>query len=128
MKSKTYVSNCRTRVRNQLLRDSDWARMVHSLELRTHLVDARLLETLGPNVSGCAVGVGKAMLAKSTEKPLPEFIINRPKSCFSIPMGQWLTEATDQQAWGDLLMLTAPDTPLTWCWASVVIEGILACE
>ena len=35
-------------LRNQLLRDSDWASMGHSLELRTPLVDAKLLECWGP--------------------------------------------------------------------------------
>lgn len=35
-------------LRNQLLRDSDGASMGHSLELRTPLVDAALLETLEP--------------------------------------------------------------------------------
>ena len=33
-------------LRNQLLRDSDWASMAHSLELRTPLVDAALLDAL----------------------------------------------------------------------------------
>jgi asparagine synthase (glutamine-hydrolysing) len=112
-------------LRNQLLRDSDWASMAHSLELRTPLVDARLLETLGPNVSGFAGGVGKAMLAKSPKKPLPEFIINRQKSGFSIPMGQWLA---DQRAWGDLPMLAAPGTPWARRWAQTTIEGIMKCE
>src|SRR5205823_10435015 len=37
-------------LRNQLLRDSDWASMGHSLELRTPWVDAALLEALGPYV------------------------------------------------------------------------------
>ena len=38
-------------MRNQLLRDTDWASMAHSLEVRTPLVDAVLLQhvaALGP--------------------------------------------------------------------------------
>ena len=31
-------------MRNQLLRDTDWASMAHSLEVRVPLVDAVLLE------------------------------------------------------------------------------------
>lgn len=111
-------------LRNQLLRDSDWASMAHSLELRTPFVDAVLLETLGPNVSGFAGGVGKAMLAKSPQKPLPGFVINRPKSGFSIPMAQWLTEATDHRAWGALPMLAATGTPWARRWARVVVQGM----
>ena len=33
-------------MRNQLLRDSDWASMHHSIELRTPYVDSTLLENL----------------------------------------------------------------------------------
>lgn len=115
-------------LRQQLLRDSDWASMGHSLELRTPLVDAALLETLGPYVSGFADGAGKAMLARSPMKPLPESIINRPKTGFSLPMAQWLSEATDQRAWGNLPMLAAPSTPWARRWARVVVERMTACE
>ncbi len=106
-------------LRNQLLRDSDWASMGHSLELRTPLVDAALLEALGPYVSGFAGGAGKAMLARSPTTPLPESIINRPKTGFSLPMAQWLSEATDQKAWGDLSMLAAPGTSWARRWAKI---------
>ena len=111
-------------LRNQLLRDSDWASMAHSLELRTPLVDAALLEALGPHVSAFPGGAGKAMLAKSPQKPLPEFIIHRPKSGFSIPMAQWLAETADQHAWADLPLLAAAGTPWARRWARVVIEGM----
>ncbi len=106
-------------LRNQLLRDSDWASMGHSLELRTPLVDAALLATLGPYVSGFAGGVGKAMLARSPGKPLPEAIINRSKTGFGLPMAQWLTQATDHSG---LPLSTAPGTPWARRWAKSVIE------
>lgn len=115
-------------LRNQLLRDSDWASMGHSLELRTPLVDAALLETLGPYVSSFAGDAGKAMLARSPGKPLPEAIINRPKTGFGLPMAQWLSEATDQSAWGNLPLLDVPGTPWARCWARVVVERMMACE
>ena len=115
-------------LRNQLLRDSDWASMAHSLELRTPLVDAALLEALGPHVSAFPGGAGKAMLAKSPQKPLPGFIINRPKTGFSIPMAQWLSEAADPRAWADLPLLAATGTPWARRWARTVIEGITRCE
>ena len=35
-------------MRNQLLRDTDWASMAHSLEVRTPLVDASLLRQIAP--------------------------------------------------------------------------------
>ena len=35
-------------MRNQLLRDTDWASMAHSLEVRVPLVDSKLLSQLAP--------------------------------------------------------------------------------
>jgi asparagine synthase (glutamine-hydrolysing) len=115
-------------LRNQLLRDSDWASMGHALELRTPLVDAKLLDTLGPVVSSFAGGAGKAMLAQSPKKPLPDLVVNRPKTGFSVPMTKWLSEATDPRAWADLSLLAAPGTPWARRWARIVIEGLMACE
>lgn len=115
-------------LRNQLLRDSDWASMGHSLELRTPLVDAHVLEALGPWLSDFAGGAGgKTMLARSPEKPLPDAIIQRPKTGFGVPMAKWLSEATDQIAWADLPLLAAPGTPWARRWAYAIhhknIEG-----
>ena len=113
---------------NQLIRDSDWASMAHSLELRTPLVDATLLETLGPYVSGFKNGAGKVMLAGSPEKSLPESIINRSKTGFSLPMAQWLSDVTDQSAWDNVPLLSKPGTPWARRWAKVVVERIFECE
>lgn len=107
-------------LRNQLLHDSDWASMGHSLELRTPLVDAKLLETLGPYVSGFAGGVGKAMLARSLAKPLPDFILNRSKTGFSLPMGQWLS--AERITPGS--PLAASEGPWARRWAKTVIEAM----
>ena len=110
-------------LRNQLLRDSDWASMGHSLELRTPLVDAKVLEALGPWVTGFAGGAGKAMLARSPEKPLPDAVINRPKTGFGLPMAAWLAQAADQSAWSHLPMLARPGTPWARRWARLLIAG-----
>ncbi|NCB32248.1 MAG: asparagine synthetase B, partial [Clostridia bacterium] len=113
-------------LRNQLLRDSDWASMGHSLELRTPLVDVVLLESLGPYVASFTGGTGKAMLARSPGKPLPDAIINRPKTGFSLPMAQWLSEATTQHASGEPPLPAAPGTPWARRWAQIMIEGVIA--
>jgi len=114
-------------LRNQLLRDSDWASMGHSLELRTPLVDARLLESLGPHVSAFAGGAGKAMLARSPMQALPDAVINRPKTGFGVPMAQWLAEAADQRAWAALPILNVPGTSWARRWAKAVVDRLLAC-
>jgi asparagine synthase (glutamine-hydrolysing) len=61
-----------TYMRNQLLRDSDWASMDHSLELRTPLVDAWLLRDLQPMLGAFSQFPNKRLLAESPAKPLPE--------------------------------------------------------
>ena len=109
-------------LRNQLLRDSDWASRAHSLELRTPLVDATLLHALSAVHSGFAKGAGKRMLAQSPVRPLPESIINRPKSGFAVPMTEWLAAAVGERHWRNVPMLAAPQTPWTRRWAKVVLE------
>jgi asparagine synthase (glutamine-hydrolysing) len=108
-------------LRNQLLRDSDWASMGHSLELRTPLVDAKLLETLGPFVSAFVGGAGKGMLAKSPKKPLPGLAVNRPKTGFSLPMATWFPAATYRCAGSYTTLLSAPGTPWARRWARSVL-------
>lgn len=111
-----------TYLRNQLLRDSDWASMGHSLELRTPFVDIKLLEALGQYVAGFTGGAGKAMLAQSLKKPLPDAIVNRPKTGFSLPMATWLSTVIPERTKADLPQLAA-GIPWARHWASVVIMG-----
>jgi asparagine synthase (glutamine-hydrolysing) len=110
-------------LRNQLLRDSDWASMAHSLELRTPLVDAALLHALRLVHTGFVGGAGKRMLAQSPMSPLPEQIIARPKSGFGVPMTQWLAAATEQRDWNSIPLLAGRGTPWTRRWARVVLDG-----
>lgn len=77
-------------LRNQLLRDSDWASMHHSVELRTPLVDYHLLLSLQPYLSAFSKFPKKSLLANAPEKPLPLAVRNRPKTGFSIPVYQWI--------------------------------------
>ena len=80
-------------MRNQLLRDSDWASMAHSIELRVPLVDSELARTLGPLMPAGVPGVAKAALALAPRNPIPAHIINRPKTGFETPVGQWIRNA-----------------------------------
>ncbi|HET9049267.1 MAG TPA: asparagine synthase (glutamine-hydrolyzing) [Chiayiivirga sp.] len=82
-----------TYLRNQLLRDSDWASMDHSVELRTPLVDAFLLQQLQPLLGNFHRFPNKRLLAQAPRKPLPEAIIARRKTGFGIPVARWLAEA-----------------------------------
>jgi asparagine synthase (glutamine-hydrolysing) len=82
-------------MRNQLLRDTDWASMAHGLEVRVPLVDHRLLEACAPHVMATWArgGRGKSLLAMSPSRPLPGEIVNRRKTGFSTPIAQWLGNA-----------------------------------
>jgi asparagine synthase (glutamine-hydrolysing) len=72
-------------MRNQLLRDTDWASMAHSVEVRTPLVDAWLLRQLAPIV----MEYGRAT-KQSLGAVLPRALRERPKQGFSTPIGEWL--------------------------------------
>ena len=83
-------------MRNQLLRDADWAGMAHSLEIRTPLVDLVLLQALAPYMPQMTAGVGKHALAQAPSTPLPEEIADRPKLGFAVPISSWTNgEATE---------------------------------
>lgn len=77
-------------MRNQLLRDADWAGMAHGLEIRVPLVDYTLLGNIAPMMAGMGEGTGKALLANAPRTPLPASILNKPKTGFSVPVAAWL--------------------------------------
>jgi asparagine synthase (glutamine-hydrolysing) len=78
-------------LRNQLLRDMDWASMAHSLEVRVPLVDAHLLRRLAPMLA-TRKGRGKAILATAPRPPLPPEIRTRRKTGFTLPIREWLRQ------------------------------------
>jgi asparagine synthase (glutamine-hydrolysing) len=78
-------------MRSQLLRDTDWAGMAHSLEVRTPLVDFTLLKTLAPVLGDIRGQSGKVALAQAPSTPLPQDVIHRTKTGFGIPLAAWLT-------------------------------------
>jgi asparagine synthase (glutamine-hydrolysing) len=113
-------------MRNTLLRDSDWASMAHSLELRTPLVDRTLLEALKQYHVRFNGGKGKRFLADSPLKPLPAEIIHRPKTGFLVPMTQWLRKSTNLQNWDHSPYLVQPGTPWTRRWAGMVMDSFVS--
>jgi len=77
-------------MRNQLLRDADWASMAHSVEVRTPLVDASLLRQIAPLLLEHG-REGKELLASV----LPSWLRNRKKTGFFVPMTQWMSLPPD---------------------------------
>ncbi|WP_072387896.1 asparagine synthase (glutamine-hydrolyzing) [Hyphomicrobium sp. CS1BSMeth3] len=80
-------------MRNQLLRDTDWASMAHSLEVRVPLVDSALLQTVATARAAAPAQVGKELLAESPNVPLPTAIRERAKTGFTTPIGRWIRDA-----------------------------------
>jgi len=80
-------------MRNQLLRDSDWAGMAHSLEIRVPFVDIELLKKI-VSLSLSNLSPRKADMANTPIKSLPDKILYRDKTGFSIPVQEWLAQKT----------------------------------
>ncbi|MGJ4860499.1 asparagine synthase (glutamine-hydrolyzing) [Labrys sp. La1] len=75
-------------LRNQLLRDADWAGMAHSVEIRTPLVDSEVLKRSAQlDLRGIA---GKTALARAPAQPLPQAVLDRPKTGFALPIAEWM--------------------------------------
>jgi asparagine synthase (glutamine-hydrolysing) len=77
-------------MRNQLLRDADWAGMAHGVEIRVPLVDATLLKTLAPGIPRLGPRMGKEALANAPTVSLPAEIVTRKKTGFGVPIGAWM--------------------------------------
>jgi asparagine synthase (glutamine-hydrolysing) len=104
-------------MRNQLLRDADWASMAHSLEVRVPLVDAHLLRDIAPTLVSLPGSTRKRCLANSPKHPLPPEIINRPKTGFGTPVKDWLQRDDSLQRWRRLPQLAKPKCPWARRWA-----------
>ena len=95
-------------MRNQLLRDVDWASMAHSLEVRTPLVDKDLLRAIRPLQKGLS---GKRILGEALD--LPAELLDRPKTGFTTPIGKWIAATMQESAEGG---------PWARSWARMVAE------
>ena len=75
----------------RLLRDSDWASMAHSIELRVPFVDMELMRRLGPWVASDHPPTKDAM-ARCPSRPLPDEVLTRAKTGFNVPVAEWALE------------------------------------
>ncbi len=76
-------------MRNQLLRDADWAGMAHSLEIRLPLVDIGLFKALAPFLVG-AEPLAKLDAVAILKASLPEAVVRRHKTGFGTPVREWV--------------------------------------
>jgi asparagine synthase (glutamine-hydrolysing) len=76
-------------MRSQLLRDTDWASMAHSVEVRVPLVDWKLWSTVGKLIR-TTPGIDKQAMARTPALALPTDVIERPKTGFHVPIREWI--------------------------------------
>jgi asparagine synthase (glutamine-hydrolysing) len=104
-------------MRNQLLRDADWASMAHSIEVRVPLVDVPLLRAVAPLMIARPHDLGKRCLATSPQLALPPDMVNRPKTGFGTPIKDWLQHDDCLQRWRRVPRLAEPRCPWARRWA-----------
>ncbi len=113
-------------MRNQLLRDTDWASMAHSLEVRVPLVDVPLWRRLTARLGPDGLGRGKRLLAQAPRPPIPEGQLRRPKTGFYVPVWEWAGEAPGLDAWRGVSALTGPGPQGPRRWAYTVFKVLAA--
>jgi asparagine synthase (glutamine-hydrolysing) len=104
-------------MRNQLLRDTDWASMAHSLEVRVPYVDFELLKAICSAVLALPARAGKRILGNIPSRPLPPEIVSRRKTGFGTPVDRWLQTDPRVQDWRRVRKLAAPSCPWARRWA-----------
>jgi asparagine synthase (glutamine-hydrolysing) len=78
---------------NTVLRDADANSMAHSLEVRVPFLSRRLIECVARLPGSMHLPPGgqqKHLLRKLSRQILPEEVFQRPKTGFSLPIGQWM--------------------------------------
>ncbi|MBC8790374.1 MAG: asparagine synthase (glutamine-hydrolyzing) [Tagaea sp. CACIAM 22H2] len=84
-------------MRDRLLRDSDWAGMAQSIEIRVPFVDPFFLAKIAPALNR-AGAPGKRDLGATPRPPLPPEILDRPKTGFVVPVREWLMGDSSPEA------------------------------
>lgn len=79
-------------MRSQLLRDSDWAGMAHSVEIRTPMADLEVVRAVAPIGAHGRLKPWKGNLAELPSRPLPRAISERRKTGFSVPTQEWIAQ------------------------------------
>lgn len=82
-------------MRNQLLKDTDYMSMWHSLEVRVPFLDMEFIHLMDRVAPGIKYGKkpAKRLLIKSFEQTLPRPVWDRPKRGFTFPFSEWFKTA-----------------------------------
>ena len=88
---KVSVLEARWYMRNQLLRDADWASMTHSVEVRVPLVDWTLWREVS-SLGLVSPYIGKRALSATPVLSLPSSVTERKKTGFTVPVRSWMLD------------------------------------
>ncbi len=81
-------------LRNQLLRDADWAGMAHSVEIRVPFLDVDLFRKVAPTLA-LPQPPAKRDVASALLRPPPQRVVQRPKTGFATPVKAWTSGGAD---------------------------------
>jgi asparagine synthase (glutamine-hydrolysing) len=89
--SRFQYLDMKTYLVDDILVKVDRASMANSLEVRSPLLDHKLMETIAEMPSGLKLhnGQGKYIFKKSLQNILPAAVLKRPKKGFSMPVAEW---------------------------------------
>jgi asparagine synthase (glutamine-hydrolysing) len=85
-------------MRNQLLRDTDWASMAHGLEVRLPFVDALLIRRFGAAIASAVPPTKRDLIACAP--PHLHALAGRRKTGFTTPVRRWLARELGTEALG----------------------------
>ena len=112
-------------MKNQLLRDADWASMSHSLELRVPFVDRELINNCANQLAKIKTPQKKQIVKSMMTGNLPESIFTKDKTGFETPVKSWLESNPQLQSWKSQAHMQGSQVPWARRWAHEVKSRFL---
>ena len=109
-------------MKNQLLRDADWAGMAQSVEVRTPFVDIEFAKKILSSICSCG-SYSKVNVKNDYQNILPTDVIRKKKTGFSVPLHKWMMDIQDSglskshgiRPWADyVIRIFAKNHPEIW--------------
>ena len=104
-------------MKNQLLKDADWASMSHSLELRVPFVDRHLVQDCASEIMAIKNPQKIQLMQQIFKHRIPTQILNKPKTGFETPVETWLKTSPELQNWTSQAHLADDTTPWARRWS-----------
>lgn len=120
--SKISILETSMYLRNQLLRDTDWASMAHSLEVRTPFIDINLVSTLAKIINSNNPVNWKNLLGNVPSVTLPSNVKSKPKTGFLTPIADWQKNSNISQSWKQIGLLNKTNCQWARRWSKTVLD------